>query len=90
MEQTIYEMWCDDFTEQEIADFLFEDESNYNNADKSSNQPIESYEEILGSVEDYIANNKSDWIREEEPRDSYNSDEWDEDDRLTHIRRDEK
>ena len=68
IEQTIYEMWCEDFTEQEIADFLFEDESNYNNADKSSNQPIESYEEILGSVKDCIANNESDWIREKEEK----------------------
>lgn len=77
-------MWRDDFTNEQMADFLFEDESNYNNSDKTSNQPIESYEEILASVKDCIADNKSDWIREEEPSDFYNSDEWEEDDRLTH------
>jgi len=88
-QELIYEMWCNNSTEKEIANFLFEHEFNYNNADTTSNQSIESYEEILSSVKDCIANNKSDWIREEVTREFYNSDDWEEDDRLTHIKRDD-
>lgn len=57
-----------------ITSHLFENELNYKNCD-TSKSPIQSYEEIFNEVFDYCKNNQYEWLDEE-------------DDRLTHLRRD--